>query len=60
MDKTVMNESCDGVKKTFVKPDGDQDKDIVKNVIEGIEITDVAAEKILHFLMQDKLDACLI
>ena len=56
MGEKLMDQSCDGVKKTFVKPDGDQDKDIVKNVIKGIEITDVAAEKILHFLKQDKLD----
>ena len=51
-----MSESCEGVKKTFVKPDKVSEKEVYNKTIKGIEISDIAADKIVHFLNQDNLD----
>ena len=45
-----MNDSCEGVKKSFVK-NSKQASEL--KPIKGIEITEVAAEKLLFFLKQD-------
>ena len=45
-----MSDSCEGVKKSFVKNSKDASE---LKPIKGIEITEVAAKKLLFFLKQD-------
>ncbi|MBT5855841.1 iron-sulfur cluster assembly accessory protein [bacterium] len=47
---------CGNVQKVFVPTTTDTD-DVLEKRIVGIEITDLAAEKILHFAKVDKKDA---
>ena len=48
-----MASDCGNVQKVFVPVDNEKKKEVAKEAISGVEISDLSAEKILHFLQKE-------